>query len=333
MSDEPTAPATIAARLAAAVRRHFGASASVVDLKPLSGGASAETWQFEVFTGDSRMPLILQVATGTEVFEASLDKDLQGKVQAAAFDAGLPVAQVVFICDEADELGKGYVMRRIEGETLGARILKLAEYAPARAVLTRQCGTTLAEIHALRASSLPPLPVRDAADSLTAMKSIYRGSGAELPVFELALQWLEDHVPGPVPSTVVHGDFRLGNLIVGPEGLRAVLDWEMTHIGDPTEDFGWISVPSWRFGNLDNEVGGFGKLADLSAAYEAAGGRHLEPASVRFWQVLGALKWGLVCLFFASQHRQGKVRSIERAVIGRRTSETEMDLLTMMCGD
>jgi aminoglycoside phosphotransferase (APT) family kinase protein len=330
---EATAPATFATRLDAAVRRHFGASASVVDLRSLSGGASAETWQFDVLTADSRMPLIVQVATGTEVFEASLDKDLQGKVQAAAFDAGLPVAQVVFICEDADGLGKGYVMRRIEGETLGARILKLPEYASARAALTRQCGTTLAEVHELRTGSLPALPARGAADSLTAMKSIYRGSGAELPVFELALQWLEDHVPPAVASTVVHGDFRLGNLIVGPEGLRAVLDWEMTHIGDPAEDFGWISVPSWRFGHIDNEVGGFGKLADLTAAYESAGGRHIEPASIRFWQVLGALKWGLVCLWFAAQHLNGKVRSVERAVIGRRTSETEMDLLTLIHGE
>jgi aminoglycoside phosphotransferase (APT) family kinase protein len=323
---------SLAHALQALVRRHLGPAARVVDLKALSGGASAGTWQFDALTGDARLPLILQRAAGTEQFEASLDRSLQGRVQAAAFSAGLPVAEVLFVCDAADELGSGYVMRRIEGETLGARILRLPEYAAARAILTRQCGETLARIHALNAARLPPLPLRDAAENLDAMRSVYRRGAALLPVFELALQWLEDHLPEPVTTTLVHGDFRLGNLIVGAEGLRAVLDWEMAHVGDPAEDLAWISVPSWRFGRVQNEVGGFGTLADLTASYRSAGGRAVDPARIRFWQVLGALKWGLVCQFFARQHLKGDVRSVERAVIGRRTSETELDLLMLIRG-
>jgi aminoglycoside phosphotransferase (APT) family kinase protein len=326
-------PESFVEHLQRAARRHFGDTASVANIKALSGGASAETWQFDVITPEARLALILQRAAGTQQFEASLDRSLQGQVQASAYRGGVPVAPVQFICDELDELGNGYVMSRIEGETLGPRILKLHEYSGARAAMTRQCGAILARIHGLDTSLLPPLPSRAARDSFHTMQAIYRRCGVELPVFELALQWLEDNLPEPVATTLVHGDFRLGNLIVGPEGIRAVLDWEMAHIGDRAEDFGWISVPSWRFGQLDNEVGGFGKLRDLIAFYESAGGEALDPKRVRFWQVLGCLKWGLVCLFFAFQHLNGDVRGIERAVIGRRTSETELDLLRLLDGD
>jgi aminoglycoside phosphotransferase (APT) family kinase protein len=320
-------------RLASAARRYFGQPARIADLKALSGGASAETWQFDVITSESRLPLVLQRMAGAEQFEASLDRALQAQVQAAAFKNGVPVARVQFVFDDEDNLGIGYVMSRVEGETLGPRILKLDEFAAARAAMTRQCGEILASIHRIEADGLPRLPIKAPRDSLNSMQAIYRRCGVVLPVFELALQWLEDHLPMPVSTTLVHGDFRLGNLIVGAEGIRAVLDWEMAHIGDPAEDFGWICVPSWCFGQLDNEVGGFGKLRDLIDSYVSAGGRDVDPERVKFWQVLGCLKWGLVCLFFAFQYLNGDVPAIERAVIGRRTSETELDLLSLMRGD
>jgi aminoglycoside phosphotransferase (APT) family kinase protein len=320
----------LADKLAIAVRRRFGPRAQIADLRALSGGASAETWQFDLITCESRLPLILQRMAGKGNFEASLDRARQAQVQAVAFEGGVPVAQVQFVFDDADHLGNGYVMSRIEGETLGPRILKLDEFAGARAAMTRQCGEILKRIHGLHTNTLPALPVRTARDSFDSLRETYRRCGVELPVFELALQWLEDHLPSHVEATLVHGDFRLGNFIVGADGIRAVLDWEMAHIGDPAEDFGWICVPSWRFGQLDREVGGFGRLADLIACYARAGGRAVDFERVKFWQVLGCLKWGLICLFFAFQYLNGDVPSVERAAIGRRTSETELDLLTLM---
>jgi aminoglycoside phosphotransferase (APT) family kinase protein len=319
----------LADNLAIALRRRFGPTAQIADLKALSGGASAETWQFDLITGESRLPLILQRMAGKGNFETSLDRARQAHVQAAALEGGVPVAPVQFVFDDADHLGNGYVMSRIEGETLGARILKLDEFARARAGMTKQCAEILVRIHGLDTHTLA-LPARTARDSFESLRETYRRCGVELPVFELTLQWLEDHLPTAVDATLVHGDFRLGNFIVGADGIRAVLDWEMAHIGDPAEDFGWICVPSWRFGHLDREVGGFGRLADLIAYYASAGGRAVDFKRVKFWQVLGCLKWGLICLFFAFQHLNGGVRSVERAAIGRRTSETELDLLTLI---
>jgi aminoglycoside phosphotransferase (APT) family kinase protein len=132
-----------------------------------------------------------------------------------------------------------------------------------------------------------------------------------------------------VPMTLLHGDFRHGNLIIGPDGVRAVLDWELAHIGDPMADLGWLCVNSWRFGQIDKPVGGFGQIADLMAGYEAGGGKP-DLARITFWQTLGSLRWGVMCLGMLASYESGDNRSIERAMIGRRTSETEIDLMRLL---
>ena len=150
-------------------------------------------------------------------------------------------------------------------------------------------------------------------------------------MFDLAFRWLEERA-GTMSAepTLVHGDFRNGNLMVGPDGVRAVLDWELAHRGDPMEDLGWISVNSWRFGEIDRPVGGFGSREELFAGYEAAGGARVDPERVRFWEVLGTLKWGIMCAGMATSFASGADRSIERGTIGRRASETEIDLLRLL---
>ena len=90
-------------------------------------------------------------------------------------------------------------------------------------------------------------------------------------MLELVRRWLIDHRPPPVEPVVVHGDFRLGNLIVGDDGLRAVIDWELAHLGDPMEDLGWLCVKAWRFGQRP-PVAGLGEYDELFAAYTEAGG-------------------------------------------------------------
>lgn len=96
------------------------------------------------------------------------------------------------------------------------------------------------------------------------------------------------------------------------------------------EDLGWLCVNSWRFGNRDLPVGGFGSREALFSAYEAATGQSVDPERVRFWEVFGTLRWGVMCLYLAFGHLDGSERSVERAAIGRRVSETEIDLLQLL---
>jgi aminoglycoside phosphotransferase (APT) family kinase protein len=177
---------------------------------------------------------------------------------------------------------------------------------------------------------LPELRRMTATTEIGDLDREYRGFGWPRPVFELALRWLRDHDPGPSEQvTLVHGDFRHGNLVIGPDGLRAVLDWEIAHTGDPMEDLGWICVNSWRFGEIDKPVGGFGSREEMFAGYESAGSR-LDPARVMFFEVMGTLRWGVMCCGMMQRFRSGPDHSMERAMIGRRASETEIDLLRLL---
>jgi aminoglycoside phosphotransferase (APT) family kinase protein len=158
----------------------------------------------------------------------------------------------------------------------------------------------------------------------------YRAFGTPRPVVEWAFRWLREHLPPPPPrQTVVHGDMRTGNIIVGPEGLNAVLDWEVVHLGDPMEDLGWICVTSWRFGEVDKPAGGFGSREEMFAGYESAGGATVDAARVRWWEVMGTLRWGMSCAMFGREFQDGD-RSVEKAAIGRRASETAIDLMAIL---
>ena len=165
-------------------------------------------------------------------------------------------------------------MDRVDGETIPRKILRDDAYADARPRLAAQCGEIAARIHSIDPYSLPELPVLGAAAQIDQYRALLDGFGEPHPAFELGLKWLEDRAPAPpAQPSVVHGDFRNGNFIVGPEGIRAVLDWELAHLGDPIEDLGWLCVKSWRFGVPSKLVGGFGEVADLSGRVRTSGRR------------------------------------------------------------
>jgi aminoglycoside phosphotransferase (APT) family kinase protein len=252
---------------------------------------------------------------------------LEAHLLRAAAAQGVPVAPLVTSGDGEDGVGAPYlVMERIEGETIPRKILRDPGLGRARAGLAAQCARALAGIHRIPATDVPGL---EGGDQVAQQREFLDLLGEPHPAFELGLRWLEANRPPPSPETVVHGDFRHGNLIVGPDGLRAVLDWELAHAGDPLEDLGWLCVKAWRFGS-DLPVGGFGTREDLFAAYEEASGRPLDPDAVHWWEVLGTLKWGIICIIQAASHLTGATRSVELAAIGRRVCENEHDLLELL---
>ncbi len=317
--------------LTKAATRHLGKTIVIEGLQPLSGGASAETWQFNMMENGKKQELILRLAPpGNKQDPIRLDRTTEAHLQKVVFESGVLVAPVSFILDEDDGLGPGYIMKRIEGETLARKILKNDEFSQARGCMTEQCGQILAGIHAVELSDLPSLRELPAEKMLKMMYTLYSDFKQTYPVFELGFRWLKDNIPEKSNFGLVHGDFRNGNFIVDRKGIRAVLDWEVAHLGDPMEDLGWICVNSWRFGNIDQPVGGFGQREELFAAYEAAGGDPVDPSIVHFWEVFGTLKWGFFCILQGFTHLLGAKRSVELAAIGRRPSETELDLLNLL---
>jgi aminoglycoside phosphotransferase (APT) family kinase protein len=304
----------------------------VTGLAKLSGGASQETWTFDIAHAGGSIGAILRRAPsgyGAAPTRAA-GLDAEAALMQLAHDAGLPSPRVLHVLSGEDELGSGFIMQRIEGETIARRILRDEQFAGARPKLARQLGGVLAGIHGLPASRLPKLRNMTSTDEIAELEAEYRSFDWPRPVFELALRWLKRHDPGPpAEATLVHGDFRHGNLVIGPDGVRAVLDWELAHTGDPMEDLGWVCVNSWRFGEIDKPVGGFGSREEFYAGYEAAG-RRADTARAKFWEVMGTLRWGVMCCGMMQRFRSGPDHPIERAMIGRRSSETEIDLLRLL---
>jgi aminoglycoside phosphotransferase (APT) family kinase protein len=299
-------------------------------LRRLSGGASRETWAFDA---DGR-PLILQRARPGGV-GGIVDLGTEVRLLRAAWAAGVPVPAVVATGadggggSEPGQLGRAWmVVERIEGETIPRRILRDGEFAPARPRLAAQCGRALAAIHAVDPTDVPGL---DPTDQFDRFRQLLDDLGEPHPAFELGFRWLDRNRPPTRADTVVHGDFRNGNLVVGPDGLRAVLDWELAHLGDPLEDLGWLCVRAWRFGAAPR-VGGFGDVDELVAAYEAASASAtpVDRDALAWWEAMSTLKWGVMCMLQAATHLSGTVRSVELAAIGRRVCEVEHDLLLLL---
>lgn len=299
-------------------------AARVTGLRRLSGGASRDTFSFDA---DDR-PLILQ----RQRVAGMRDFVTESALLRQARSARVPVAEVIATDvdaspEQSEAIGAAFmVVERIEGETIARKILRDDEFTTARAKLAAQCGEALAGIHSIPVDAAPGL---ERVDQVAQFRQAHDALGVPSPAFELGFRWLEANRPAMSTTCVVHGDFRLGNLIVDANGLRAVIDWELGHLGDPMEDLGWLCTKAWRFGNKPR-VGGFGDVDDLVAAYEARSGHTVDRDGLRWWETLGTLKWGVMCNMQASAHLSGAFRSVELAMIGRRVAEQEHDLLLLL---
>ena len=293
----------------------------VTGLVRLSGGASRETWAFDA----GGRGLILQRQRSAE--STATPMATEAAALRAAGAAGVAVPALVADATDGVALGMpAFVVERRPGETIARRLLRDDEYAAVRPRVAPRCGEILAAIHRVDPSGVPGLV---ASDPLDGMRDMLDRLGQPHPALELGLRWLEQRRPASNGTTLVHGDFRTGNLLITADDVEAVLDWELVHLGDPLEDLGWFCARAWRFGS-DHPAGGFGSREELWAAYEAAGGHPVDPDAARWWEVYGNLRWGVITVTQASVHLLGITRSMELAAIGRRTAETEHDVLALV---
>lgn len=291
----------------------------VSELRQLTGGASRETWSFDA---DGRRLILRRDPPGDPRAEGMAR---EAAAIAAAARAGVPVPPLVDASSDPAVLGAPYLITGfVDGETIARKLLREQRYATARAGMAAELGRTLARIHTVPIDDIPHLEAAD--PMLGDLQESYDALHEPLPAVEIALRWLDANRPDPVPDAVVHGDFRMGNLIVDESGLRAVLDWELVHRGDPREDLGWVCVKAWRFGS-PLPVGGCGTVDDLLDGYAEVAGSRPDPAAVHWWLVRRTVWWAIGCRRMAERHLSGETPSVELAAIGRRVCEQEHDLL------
>lgn len=298
---------------------------AVTNLRSLSGGVSRHTWSFDAVdaNGDAQ-GLILQQRPGFAL-KPGIDTSTEAALITAASEAGVPVPELLVADPAGDELGiPSLIMERIDGETIPPRILRDQRYETARAVLARQYGDALGRLHQIPVDGLD----LQRQDPVEYTHEILDALGDPHPALELGIRWLETHRPPSTETVVCHGDYRSGNAIVGPDGLRAVIDWELAHLGDPLEDVAWVCLRAWRFGHRP-PVGGFGTYQDLVTAYERSSGRRVDPDAFHWWQTAGTLRWAALCALQLVTARSGR-ESIEFTAVGRRICEAEFDLLLLL---
>jgi aminoglycoside phosphotransferase (APT) family kinase protein len=316
----------LAGALTSRLRALWGTAVEVTEVRPQPGGASRESWDIEVHPpGQAKRHLILLRDAGGRTRQPARNIAVEAAAMIAARAAGVPVAELY---DHGEgTLGRAYLlMERLDGETIPRRLLRDDAFAAARPRLAHRLGEVLARIHRIDPETLPGLPHVDA---LTQLTELYEGFAEPRPALEIGLRWLREHQPAPVADTVVHGDFRTGNLMVGADGLHGVLDWELTHRGDPRQDLGWLCTKAWRFGS-PHPAGGFGSRADLMAGYAAGGGTPPDEQTQQWWELYGTVRWALLCRSQAERYLSAAEPSIELAVLGRRVCEQEYDVLLVL---
>jgi len=296
---------------------------SLAGLARLSGGANMESWAFD-WAGDG---YVLRRAPSAEYMEGRpYGHPVEAALVRAAHGGGVRAPEVVGVLSDGDGMGTGYVMRRVVAEVSPVRILPDPPSS-----LVADLGRELALIHALPRAAIPVgIPVMDTATALAELKARFLVYGGDRPAIALAVRWCEDHLPEPADPVLVHGDYRMGNIMVDAGGLAVVLDWELAHLGDAHEDLAFGCMTVWRFGQLDKPAFGVGSLEDYFAAYEAAGGQKVDRTRFRFWLVYRTLWWALGCLQMGQAWRNGADTTVERVVVGRRTAEQELDLIRLL---
>ena len=308
---------------------------SIFEIDKLPGGSSNETWIIKyIFNNLEKKIVFRRHFDGIRSKENSyppLSLSLESKVMIEAYNADIPVPKILYNTDSKSSLGECFFMEFIEGIALGNKIVEKNFLKNKEINLSKQCGYYLAKIHSINFKNIKNIEKSEAGNEMEKYFDIYKNYNLNIPVFDFSFKWLEMNIPNNERLFLIHGDFRNGNILMSQKsGVKSILDWELLHLGDPHEDLAWICVNSWRFGNINYPVGGFGKRDDFYKSYEESSKFKINKKSLKFWEVLGTLKWGIMCLKMYDAYKSGYDKSVDRAAIGRRSSETEIDLLRLI---
>ncbi|MEO0689237.1 MAG: phosphotransferase [Pseudomonadota bacterium] len=293
-------------------------------LHRLTGGATMESWRFSCVGQD----FVLRRAPSLAFMEdRPFGHDVEAAIIRAAHAKGVTAPQVVAELEPEDGIGSGFVMQALPGTPNPKQILEMEDPS----ALLKEAARDLARTHSLGREDLPKtVPVMDYRAAIADLKAQFEEAGGDRPIIALGLKWMEDNCPDPVEPVLIHGDYRMGNLLAEDSKLTGVLDWELAHFGDRHEDLAFGCMAVWRFQRYDRPALGLGSLEDYFAAYEAEAGVPVDRERFRYWLIHRTVWWALGCLRMAKIWRSGEDRMLERVVISRRTSEQELDLLMLL---
>ncbi|MBI2912565.1 MAG: phosphotransferase family protein [Chloroflexi bacterium] len=316
---------------------------AVANLWRIPGGASRETWAFDARWREGGQEVVRGFVLRRDP-DASLletERDVEFRVMDAVWSQGVPVPKMHWLEQDGAWLERPFfIMDRVDGcETSPTKLLMEPQFVPAHGSIARRFVEILAKIHGLdwRALGLDflgaPAGPKDCAEMEIARWEdvVARDSLEPQPVLRAAFRWLRRHLPPPAQRIVlVHADYRTGNFLFNSEGeIKGVLDWEMTHLGDPMEDIAWACIRPWRWAG-DERVGGLMPRQEFYRMYEEATGLMVPEESVRFWEVLGNVKLAAIFITGARSFCEGRTGSVMMALLGRNIARLELEIMDLM---
>lgn len=215
---------------------------------------------------------------------------------AALSDSDVPAPPALW-CDESGEwLGQPFFVTAYVPGTASMRPLRTEEGDPDLRAVALDLARAAARLHCVEwePASLPFLEPVTAAGAAVAQLDLWQDQferqriGAQ-PGLRWAFEWLRSNAPVADQVSIVHGDLRFGNLLYDGPKLTAIVDWEMTHLGDPTEDLGWVYRSLWsphRSLSFD----------DFLAEYEREAGCVVDPDRLRWYQAFAEVKHSVISL-------------------------------------
>jgi aminoglycoside phosphotransferase (APT) family kinase protein len=322
-----------------ATRAVLGSGADVGEPWKLAGGAMHDSWAVDATLSGARHELVVRVSPAGRVDHEKTRREFE--VLRVAFARGIRCPEPIALGECAT--GEDYlVMSRVPGDTNPRQLITAERYRPMQGTMLEQLAEDLAKIHRIGPDEVAQAPnMRGPAAGEDALMWHRRAVGEayrlELlnphPAIEWAFRWLDRQIAELALARsrrcVVHGDFRIGNMLYDEHGLTSILDWEGVHIGEPEEDLAWFCTRVWRFGRNDREAGGIASREDWLRAYETAAGRGVDQDRVAAWEVLQNIRWCQITMMQARAHLDGRTNSHELAAIGRRTAETELEVLRL----
>ena len=269
---------------------------------------------------------------------------LQNAIRAAGFGR---LAEIVAVCADDSVLGVPfYVMRWLDGHVITQELPPGLESEAARHRLGLELVETLVEIHAadvatpaLAAFARPGSYLERQVRRFTQLWEL--NQTRDLAAVDEVSRLLARRLPEPLPATVVHGDFRLGNMMVAPGDparIVAALDWEMGAIGDPRADVGYLLATYSEPGGKASALGsspvtaepGFPSRAELVEQYVKRSGRDVEPLA--WFEALALWKAAVFCEAIYGRYIRGELGAEDtRAAIFEqgvpRLAESALDVL------
>jgi aminoglycoside phosphotransferase (APT) family kinase protein len=303
----------IAPRLARYLSAQLGTGVAVTGLARIPGGASRETYRFRAHYHGSERGLILRRDPPASLIET--ERSAEFRAYQAFHKLGLPVPEPIALELGTEALDRPFfVMEEIENCAVGS-ILSPDPYGEHRGKIGEQFFGTLGQIAKADPAALGLADFDGATDVTQSWrhelarweKVIDEDEREPQPIARGAIRWLRANPPPPAQKIcVVHGDYRTGNFLHDTDGnIRAILDWEMAHLGDPLEDLGWALDPLWSHGDPARPAGTVDRAMAL-ALWENASGLKADPKALLWWEIFASLKGLAIWISAGNEYAEGR---------------------------